>query len=97
MWLAHHRQFVSLKNALLPLWFLCHALKQMSVKLATSPAIFPATRTDFSQNRIENQLNHEDHENRTHLFIYLKSHTQVKPNNGGPHSHEHTHPHTYMY
>ena len=35
------------------------ALVGMSVKLATSPATFPATRTDFSQNHMESQLGHE--------------------------------------
>ena len=41
-------------------------LQSMSVKLATSPTTFPATSTDFSQNHIQGQLDHEDHENRTH-------------------------------
>ena len=50
----------------------------MSVKLAMSPATFQATRTDFSQNRIEGQLDDENHENRTHypLKLDLQGQTQ---------------------
>ena len=43
-----------------------HLMRSMSVKLATSPATFPATRTVFSQNHIEGQLDNEDHETQTH-------------------------------
>ena len=50
----------------------------MSVKLATSPATFPATRTDFSQNHTAGQLDHEDHENRTHSPLSLDIQGQIQ-------------------